>query len=774
MSAPVTRLVIDCQVLQTLAFERGMGKYATSLLQEVQKLSLPYSEVVLLFNSSLDYSDKLAAMVKGLHHARPSFVKLKKPGLQTVLDIRDDNVSRLDTLLSRSKGETDFLILSLFLDSAAPGACPVFPTVSRRNLVLFYDIIELIYHERFLTEDPHRENYLAQYRTLFEADLIFTISQTVADDLAIYVGIPPEKMVNIDGAPVKRAHLEEKRPNLPLPEKFILMPSGEPRHKNNARAVQAFDSFLERTGLDYTLVLTSYFNDDTRRSLSELSDKLLFAGNVAEAELVWLYRHAKLVLFASEYEGLGLPVLEAAESGKPIACSDIPVFNEISPSAFFYFDPYDTPAISEAIEMSLKDHDSFKRMKGEYPAILERYSWAQTARKFLDGLEKLGSLPVRPAHRPRLAVITPNPASKNVIGRLVQELHPALHALAEVDYYYEGPEHELARYRPDYLQYAAPTSKARYFNARRYAQYDAVIYHVADSEYHMETLMRALYLPGLVVLHTTKLDSLFAGMQRLGLMSASRVAAEQRLQELLGGASSSCIASLVNGALCTLVNTPDAAASVAEVNRAGGRCEVGALAAATPALGKRSFEQKRRLAVGLFNVASARKGSELTDALTSLPEADSIQVVGIEAEFSGGGKEDASRVRDGLTDFERQQKIGKLDVLIDCSERTAGEMPQAVLEAMRYGVACVVNPRQGWAAELPDEAVLKLADESGRLQAAERLVRGHALRNALGNAARAYTRARHGHPQYAATMAGLALQPPASSRLAIAEEIKRR
>jgi glycosyltransferase involved in cell wall biosynthesis len=83
--------------------------------------------------------------------------------------------------------------------------------------------------------------------------------------------------------------------------------------------------------------------------MTAYSDDIVFTGNVSEGTMKWLFDNCAFLVFPSEYEGLGLPVLEAIDSKKQIACSDISVFRELSATAFLFFDPLD-PESSAAIE----------------------------------------------------------------------------------------------------------------------------------------------------------------------------------------------------------------------------------------------------------------------------------------------------------------------------------------------------------------------------------------------------------------------------------------
>ena len=62
-------------------------------------------------------------------------------------------------------------------------------------------------------------------------------------------------------------------------------------------------------------------------------------GRVSEAELAWLYRHARVLCFPSRYEGFGSPIAEAMRFGVPIVASGIQVLAETAGGAASYRHP---------------------------------------------------------------------------------------------------------------------------------------------------------------------------------------------------------------------------------------------------------------------------------------------------------------------------------------------------------------------------------------------------------------------------------------------------
>ncbi|GAA1831405.1 glycosyltransferase family 4 protein [Agromyces salentinus] len=119
--------------------------------------------------------------------------------------------------------------------------------------------------------------------------------------------------------------------------------------------------------------------DDVLRASSEGSVR--FLGRADDAELSWLYRHTRGLVFLSLDEGFGMPTLEAVRFGAPVVASDIPVFREILGGHAVYADPRDVDAIAEAVR-ALPARDEIEPVS---PAQLG-YGWPMSVRAMRDSL----------------------------------------------------------------------------------------------------------------------------------------------------------------------------------------------------------------------------------------------------------------------------------------------------------------------------------------------------------------------------------------------------
>jgi glycosyltransferase involved in cell wall biosynthesis len=101
-----------------------------------------------------------------------------------------------------------------------------------------------------------------------------------------------------------------------------------------------------------------------------------WVGRVPDEELARLYRGARCVVYASLYEGFGLPVLEAMASGVPVVTSRGGATEEVAGGAAVLVDPLDPEEIAAGIAEAIARRDEL------IPRGLDRareFTWAAAA-----------------------------------------------------------------------------------------------------------------------------------------------------------------------------------------------------------------------------------------------------------------------------------------------------------------------------------------------------------------------------------------------------------
>lgn len=224
------------------------------------------------------------------------------------------------------------------------------------SVVTLVDIQERFFPEFFTAQDI--ANRLYHYDgSLLMADRVITISNFSKETLVHVVGLPEEKVTVIH---LCTDELPEQalRPQLPPAWNgpFALYPANDWPHKNHIRLLEALAG-LKRSGLRVPCVLTGSRGDRfaeimQARDRAGLSEDVVHLGPVSRAEISWLFHNARLLVLPSLFEGFGIPVAEAIDTGLPVVCSRTTSLPEVAGPAALYFDPLDVGDIAEKIRQA--------------------------------------------------------------------------------------------------------------------------------------------------------------------------------------------------------------------------------------------------------------------------------------------------------------------------------------------------------------------------------------------------------------------------------------
>lgn len=116
---------------------------------------------------------------------------------------------------------------------------------------------------------------------------------------------------------------------------------------------------------------------------------LRFLTHISDKKLNELYNLATAVLYHSEYEGFGLPILEAFASRVPAVISDIPVFREVGGDAPYYFENGSDKSLTTALRKLMRDPVRRKAHVSLGKDINARFSWEMCARQTIAVWQKV-------------------------------------------------------------------------------------------------------------------------------------------------------------------------------------------------------------------------------------------------------------------------------------------------------------------------------------------------------------------------------------------------
>ncbi len=169
---------------------------------------------------------------------------------------------------------------------------------------------------------------------------------------------------------------------------IMLVSTIEPRKGHGL--IQAVWSRLLKEGipqsLDVTLVLVGrpgwLIDDLIRRLLS--SERIAVLDEVDDATLAGLYDGASFCVYPSEYEGYGLPVVEALARGKAVLASDVGIVPELQSPLLKRLPARDEEAWYQAIRTWLTNPETLPRSD----AAFDHPTWQEAAAQVFAAIDE--------------------------------------------------------------------------------------------------------------------------------------------------------------------------------------------------------------------------------------------------------------------------------------------------------------------------------------------------------------------------------------------------
>ena len=258
-----------------------------------------------------------------------------------------------------------------------------------------YTVYDRIY-ELFFQHTEEVNAFIAKKKACIEkAELLIAISQNTANDIvSIYPKVNPRKIA-ITWLGVDEFFFETRPQKENNYRPYFLYVGARKGYKNFNELVKAFGQSGLAKDFDLRVVSPSISGNFTKEERDllvryhlEQSIDLFLA--ISEVNLRESYSRALALLYPSEYEGFGLPILEAMAAGTLVATSNVASMPEISGNIAFYFDPHSADSISETLKeiVSITETERLSRInRGIYHA--RQFSWKRCQEQTVEAISRL-------------------------------------------------------------------------------------------------------------------------------------------------------------------------------------------------------------------------------------------------------------------------------------------------------------------------------------------------------------------------------------------------
>lgn len=336
------KIVVGMDISQ-LAHKGGVAVYTQNLTQELSKLK------------ELDMVYFYSSLRKAYHGPLKNVKKYRlPPTLFEMLFNRWRNVG-----IERFLGPLDIFHSSDWTQ----------PKTKAKKVTTYHDVVPLKYpqwsHPKIVAVHKRRLKLVEK-----EIDLVIAVSESTKKDLMEISSIPEEKIRVIYEAPAanfkkqSKDKIAEFSKKYNLPEKYILAIGGVGERRNLARIKDACR--------DYHLVISG-------QTIPWLE--------LDELEL--LYGGAIVLVYASLYEGFGLPIVDSFACGTAVITSNISSMPEVGGDAAIYVDPLNVDDIKRKIKMVMGDETLRKDMIKKGFIQAKKFSWEKSAKETAEVYRRL-------------------------------------------------------------------------------------------------------------------------------------------------------------------------------------------------------------------------------------------------------------------------------------------------------------------------------------------------------------------------------------------------
>ena len=284
---------------------------------------------------------------------------------------------------------------------------PFFLTIpiirKHKTVVTIHDLTPIIFPNHFPPGIKGKLIWKMQKYNLRTVNSLLTDSLTSQKDIASILKIKKKKInVAYLAAAEEFKKLEAgkwrdailKKYN--LPEKFILYVGDVTWNKNIPSLIEAVKE------INLTLVIVGKalsekkidtenpWNKDlvTAQKMMQGDKRFISLGFVPTSDLVALYNIATVFVFPSIYEGFGLPVLEAMQSGCPVVLSKEGTMKEIGGDAAFYVNPFNINSMANGIGEVFFTKKLRKQLSEKGLVQATKFCWEKTAQKTIEAYKR--------------------------------------------------------------------------------------------------------------------------------------------------------------------------------------------------------------------------------------------------------------------------------------------------------------------------------------------------------------------------------------------------
>ncbi len=173
---------------------------------------------------------------------------------------------------------------------------------------------------------------------------------------------------------------------------FLYVGAVHPR-KNVHRMIEAFDTFKKQNNTPFKLMICGRFAWQTGEvkaafDKADFKKDIIFTGYVSDEDVVRLTAAAQAFVYVSNFEGFGIPILEAMHCDVPVITSNTSSMPEVAGDAALLVNPESVEEITNALSQLAFDKNLRQHLIEKGRIQRTKFSWEKTAIIIYDNILK--------------------------------------------------------------------------------------------------------------------------------------------------------------------------------------------------------------------------------------------------------------------------------------------------------------------------------------------------------------------------------------------------
>lgn len=256
--------------------------------------------------------------------------------------------------------------------------------MNKKNVINVVTVHDFTY-EKTMTSFASKIHILQKVKSLKKADGIICISNnTKKDMLDLYPFLINKKIKVIHNGYDKKSYFAKNSSN--KFDDFVLFVGARKGYKNFYAAV---DVVARISDIKLYIVGSKLDEDEMLYLKNKIFGRYSLFEHISNNELNSLYNNAIALLYLSEYEGFGIPVIEAMSSGCPVIALNKSSIPEISNGAAILFDSTKDNQIVNTVSRLMHEPDFRSNIVKTGIENSKKFSWDITYKAVLNFYNEL-------------------------------------------------------------------------------------------------------------------------------------------------------------------------------------------------------------------------------------------------------------------------------------------------------------------------------------------------------------------------------------------------